>query len=307
MQKIIFIDGNALFHRAFHAIPGLKNSKGELTNAIYGFTSMLLGLLSGQKPDYIAITWDRKAKTFRHEQFTEYKGTRPPAPEGLFEQMPPLKNLMTAFKIPMFEMDGYEADDLLATLVTQAEAKKIESYIATGDRDTLQLVNDWTRIIMPEFGFQKYKIYDAAAVLEKYGVRPDQIIDYKSLVGDTSDNVPGVHGIGEKTASELLKKYETLENIYENLEAIGGKVAEKLKNGAESAMMSKKLVTLTKDAPITLDLDACKTHDFDANAIQSQFEHFEFRSLGKRLKELESIYNEKRQEAHNYAIPLLFE
>lgn len=308
-EKLILIDGNALFYRAFHAIPGLKTSKGELVNAVYGFTSMLLSLLAKEYPEYIAIAWDSKAKTYRHEQFTAYKGTRPPPPEGMYEQLPRLKSLLEAFGIPSFAMDGYEADDLLATICVKECEKNADLRvgIASGDKDLFQLITSSISVLTPEFGFQKYTIYDPEKVQERFQITPLQMIDYKSLVGDPSDNIPGVKGIGPTGAVGLLEKYTTLENIYEHLEEIPGKMREKLQNGKEAAFLSKHLVTLQKEAPLDFDLQKCRTHTFDVPQIERFFQELEFKSLMKKLSEIELLYNEKRQGDQNHALPLIFE
>lgn len=311
LEKLILIDGNALFYRAFHAIPPFHTSRGELTNAIYGFMSMILTLLMKEHPDYIAIAWDSRAQTYRHKEFAGYKATRPPPPPGMYEQLPKLKTLLDAFAIPMYAMDGYEADDLLATicekLKEKLQEKNLKILIASGDRDLFQIVTDEIHILVPEFGFQKYEIYTPEKVAEKLHVHPSQIVDYKSLVGDNSDNIPGVKGIGPAGACELLGKYRTLENIYEHLEEISPKIRAKLEIGKESAFFSKKMVTLQKDSPINIDLQNCKTYTFNIPQIENIFHELEFRSLFKKLHELEKFYNKKRQESQNYALPLSFE
>lgn len=307
MEKIILIDGNALFYRAFHAIPPFHTSKGEMTNAIYGFMSMILTLLMKEHPDYFVVTWDSRAQTYRHKEFADYKATRPPPPPGMYEQLPKLKIILKAFQIPMYAMDGYEADDLLATICEKLSEKNLKILIATGDQDLFQIVTEEIHIIVPEFGFHKYETYTPQKVLEKLHVRPSQVVDYKSLVGDNSDNIAGVKGIGPMSARELLQKYETLEDIYEHLEEISTKMRTKLKTGKNEAFESKRLVTLQKNAPIKIDLEECRTHTFNIPQIENIFHELEFRSLFKKLYELEKIYDEKRQESQNYALPLSFE
>lgn len=286
MDKLILIDGNAIIHRAFHAIPPFKTKKGELVNAVYGFASMLLNILLSEKPDYIAVSFDRAAKTFRHEKYEAYKATRVKAPQELYDQIPKIKELVSAFRIPIYEMDGYEADDVLGTLAKQAEKSGgIKTYIVTGDMDTLQLVTQTTNILAPFKGFKETIKYDYHKVMAKYGLEPSQIIDLKGLMGDHSDNIPGVYGIGEKTAISLLQKYKTIENIYANLAEIQGAAGDKLEKGRESAFFSKELASIILDVPLTLDLGQCRTHNFDQDKIKELFSALEFHSLEKRLNE----------------------
>jgi DNA polymerase-1 len=310
VKKLFLIDGNAIIHRAYHALPRFTTKKGELVNAIYGFASMLLNILNNQKPDYIAVSFDRKAKTFRHEEYKDYKATRVKAPDELYEQIPRIKQVVEAFNIPIYEMDGYEADDILGTLAKQAESgtrlpplvksgtyqEPINTYIVTGDMDTLQLINDKTFVFAPHKGFNDTLIYDTAKVMAKYGLLPSQIVDYKALRGDTSDNIPGVHGIGEKGAAELLKKYSTLDGIYEHLIEISGALHDKLEKGKEDAYFSKRLATLITDVPIKLNLDSCKTHEFDLARITALFEELEFKSLLKKLGTFNSYCSDRRNE-----------
>lgn len=304
MKKLFLIDGNAIIHRAYHALPRFTTSKGELVNAIYGFASMLLNVLNNQKPDYIAVSFDRAAKTFRHEEYKDYKATRVKAPDELYEQIPRIKQVVEAFNIPIYEMDGYEADDVLGTLAKQAEQtpqasaapEPIHTFIVTGDMDTLQLINDKTFVFAPHKGFNDTLIYDTAKVMAKYGLLPSQIIDYKALRGDPSDNIPGVHGIGEKGATELLKKYGTLDEIYKHLDEIKGAIHDKLEKGKESAYFSQHLATLITDVPIKLNLEACKTHEFDRARIISLFEELEFKSLLKKLNVFDSYCSDRRNE-----------
>lgn len=295
MKKLLLIDGNAIIHRAFHAIPPFKTSKGELTNAIYGFSSMFLKLLENLKPDYVAVAFDKKGKTFRNDLYQDYKATRVKAPDTLYEQIPRIKQVVEAFNVPIFEMEGFEADDVIGTLSEHAkEHTDIQSFIATGDMDALQLVNHNTFVIAPIKGFQEQKIYAEKDVLEKYGLRPKQLIDYKGLKGDTSDNIPGVPGIGEKTAVSLLQKYETLEGVYENLGEITGANHQKLSENREQAFLSKKLGTILRNIDIRLNLDDCKTHTFDFDKIRTLFADLEFNSLYKKLKQFDDDYKDAK-------------
>lgn len=287
-KKLILIDGNAIVHRAYHALPPFRTSKGELVNAVYGFASILLNLLNLEKPDYIAVAFDLKGKTFRHEQYEDYKATRIKAPDELYEQIPRIKSLVEAFKIPIFEEEGYEADDILGTLAKQAEKKRLLTYIVTGDMDTLQLVTEGTKVYGYNGKFSQPTIYDTVKVLGKHGLKPSQVIDMKALQGDSSDNIKGVAGIGPKTAKTLLQKYGTLENIYANLEEIKGSARDKLEKDKDNAFLSKDLVTIKTDMDISLDLDECATHEYDEETLIRTFQELEFKSLLKRLEDFKS-------------------
>ena len=285
MEKIVLIDGNAIIHRAYHAMPPFKTTKGELVNAVYGFASMLLNILGNEKPDYIAVSFDRPAKTFRHIQFADYKATRVKAPQELYDQIPLIKELVRSFEIPIYEIDGFEADDVLGTLACQASSESLKVYIATGDMDTLQLVNDRVFVIAPLKGFKETTKYDFQKVMSKYGLEPAQIVDMKGLMGDSSDNIPGVRGIGSKTAVSLLQKYKTLEGVYDHLDEITGAVHDKLESGRESAFFSRDLAQIVLDVPLKLDLSECRTHNFDKSRVSAMFDDLEFRSLKNRLED----------------------
>jgi DNA polymerase-1 len=297
LKKLILIDGNAILHRAYHSIPPFKTSKGEITNAIYGFVRMLIELYKKETPDYLGIAWDRKAKTFRHEQYKDYKATRKAPPDDLYPQLPRLKEIINAFNIPQIEKDGYEADDLLGTISHKTDKKEgLKTIILTGDKDAFQLVTENTNIMSPIKGVSQVKIYTKKEVKEKVGLNPDQIIDYKSLCGDISDNIPGVPGIGDKNAVQLLQKYENLDNIYKHLDELTQNQRKKLTEGKESAYMSKKLATIQIDIPVAFNLENYKTHDINFDAVTKLFEELEFRSLTKKLEELKKQKAEKTTE-----------
>lgn len=314
-EKLLIIDGNAIIHRAFHAIPMLTASNGQPTNAVYGFASMILNLLLKVHPEYIVMTFDRKGKTFRDDLYTEYKATRVAGPQELYDQIPDIKKFVTAFNIPQFELDGFEADDIIATIVKKMtnpsdpnydDYKNVHSYIVTGDRDTFQLIDKDISVITPHKGFQEIIIYTPEKVKEEFSITPAQFCDYKTLRGDTSDNIPGVPGIGEKTAKDLLQKFETIDGIYANLDKLSPAVARKLTDGKASMEMSRQLVTLDMNVPIEFDLDRCHTHTFDMRELMKMFEVFEFRSLMKKLTDLNSRYEESRQAEVNGVLPLIF-
>lgn len=323
MKKLILIDGNAILHRAYHALPPLTNKDGVIVNAVYGFFSMFLKILEDQKPDFLIVCFDRKAPTFRKELFVGYQAKRPKMSDDLIPQVKFIHDILEKAKVEIFEVDGYEADDLIGTLATQAVdgrglkvedsnlkienrssihspastvknlpstihhlPSSIEVFIVSGDRDLLQLVNHHVKMIAPVTGLTNMIVFDEALVFQKYGIKPSQMVDYKALVGDPSDNYPGVAGIGPKTAAALINEYESLENIYKNLEKIKNKspnLALKLAEGTEAAGLAQKLAGIVLDAPITLDIEKASIEKFDKEDLKKEFERFGFKSLLKRL------------------------
>ncbi len=290
-KKLVLIDGHALAYRAFFALPvdAFSTSKGELTNAVYGFTMMLLRALQEEKPDFIAVTFDAPAATFRHEEFEEYKAHRPPMREEMRSQMDRIREVVQVMNIPAFEVPGYEADDLIGSLAQQATDQDLDTVIITGDNDTLQLVSRAVKVVTPGGYRQKFsdaKVYDEEAVHEKYGIDPARVADYKGLVGDKSDNIPGVAGVGDKTARQLIQKYGSIEEIYEHLDEIESTRAKKALQGQkEQALLSKRLATIVTKVPIELDLEKCRTSDYDRDKVMALFRELEFRSLVQRLPE----------------------
>lgn len=284
-KKLVLIDSNALIHRAYHALPPLTTKKGELVNAVYGFTSVLLNVLAKFKPDYIAATFDLKEPTFRHKEFKDYKATRVKAPDDLYEQIPRVKEVVGAFNIPIAEKVGYEADDLIATFARRAEKlhPDVEVIVVTGDLDTLQLVDDKIKVFALRKGMGDSVLYDEKAIFERYGLKPEQMIDYKGLRGDPSDNLPGVKGVGEKTATELLKKYKTVENIYRKLPEIKEGIRRKLEKDKLQAFFSKKLARLVDDVPVKFDLEKCRAEEYSRVKVINLMRDLEFFSLLRRL------------------------
>ncbi|MEI8360720.1 MAG: DNA polymerase I [bacterium] len=286
-EKLLIIDGNALIHRSFHALPTTMTTKtGEIVNAVYGFTAFLMKAVKDLQPDYLVLTLDKKGKTFRHEAYAAYKATRTKAPQELYDQIGRVKEVAIAFGVPIYELSGFEADDLIGTICRTVD-ESIDKVILTGDMDTLQLVNEHTRVYTMSRGLNDSVLYDELAVRTRYGIGPDQIIDYKALRGDPSDNIPGVKGIGEKTAVELLQEYSTLDGLYKNI----GKVEkERIRNllieHRELAYLSKNLATIKVDSPIEFDLESSRFDNFDQEAIVKLFNELEFRSLLNRLFEL---------------------
>ncbi len=285
MPKLVLLDGHSLAYRAYHALPAeMATSTGEQTNAVYGFTSMLLNILQEEKPDYIAVAFD-VGLTFRHELAPEYKGTRVRMADELQQQIPRIRQVIEAFNIPIFEIEGYEADDLLGTLARQAEARGVDVVICSGDRDLFQLVDEHIVIRYTPGGPRpKTVTYDLEAVRRRFQLEPWQLVDLKALIGDKSDNIPGIPGIGEKTATRLLQAYESLEGIYEHLDEIRGKrVREALIQYREQAFLSKRLAMVITDLPVELDLEQCRVGDFDRDRVLALFRELEFRSLISRL------------------------
>ena len=282
---LLLFDGNALVHRAFHALPPLTVSKtGEMVNAVYGFASTLLKVLAEFKPTYWAVAFDRPAPTFRHEMFEEYKAQRPKAPEELKSQIKRVHQLVDAFRIPIFEIDGFEADDVLGTLGKQAGEQGSETIIVTGDNDVLQLVLPEIKALMPRRTLSDTVLYDEEAVKQKYGIRPEQITDFKALVGDVSDNIPGVPGIGEKTATKLIRQFGSLEGIYDNIgNVMPSKLRAMLREYQSQAFQSKELVTIVKDVPVNLNLEACHVSTYDRSEVVELFRELEFINLLPRL------------------------
>jgi DNA polymerase I len=284
-QLLVLIDGHALFHRSFHAFPDeMTTQDGHPTNAVYGFTRMLLDVLRSMRPDYLIVTFDRPTPTFRHKEFTPYKAHRPPLPDSMRPQFPRVREIVRAFGIPIYELDGFEADDVLGTLARQAEAQGLRVDIATGDLDTLQLVDPSVRVTFarqPRRG--EFEYFDEAAVEEKYGFPPIRLVDYKALVGDTSDNIPGVPGIGQKTATKLIAEYGTLEEILAHRDALPARTAAALTEHEAQARQSKHLATIVTNAPIRLELENARALRYNPDDVLQLFRELEFFSLVDRL------------------------
>jgi len=294
MEKplLVLFDGNALVHRAYHALPPLTVKKtGEIVGAVFGFAQMLLKVLGELKPSHCAIAFDKKAPTFRHQMFKDYKAQRPPTPDELVRQLGRVRQLVEAFHIPIFELDDYEADDVLGTLSRQASEEDIDTIIVTGDADAMQLVSPRVRVLSPRPGrsFSDTKLYDEAAVGQKYGIKPEHIADFKGLVGDTSDNIPGVSGIGEKTAAKLIQQFGTIERIYEHIDEITpARLSDTLRKSEDIARQSKVLATIVTQAPVTLDLDDCRVSHYERREVTEFFRELEFSSLLPKLPGMET-------------------
>ena len=291
--RLVLFDGNALVHRAFHALPLLTVSKtGETVSAVYGFALMLLKVINELKPTHYAIAFDVKAPTFRHQLFDQYKAQRPPTPDELVNQLGRVRELVEAFHIPVFELEGYEADDVLGALSRQASEHGIDTIIVTGDADTMQLVSPGVNVLYPKprGRFSDTMLYDEAAVSEKYGVKPEQIADLKGLAGDPSDNIPGVPGIGEKTAAKLLQQFGTIEEIYAHIDEVTpSKLQALLRQNEALARQSKELTTIVTRIPVSLDLDNCRISQYDRRQVTELFRELEFFSLLPKLPETEEV------------------
>ena len=283
-KTLVLIDGHAIIHRAFHAVPeDLATSKGEVVNATFGFTSILIKALTDIKPDYIAVTFDRPSPTFRHENYAEYKAHRPTLPDIMRPQFHRVRQVVEAFDIPIYEKDGYEADDVLGTLSVQATHLGVDTIIFTGDMDTLQLVNEHVHALVAKRGISEATEYDEAAVFNRYGLPPNKLPDFKGLVGDKSDNIPGVPGIGEKTATKLLTEYGDLEGVLVHIDDLSPKEQRLLREMGDQARQSKFLATIVVDAPVNLDLEACRTGQINRDKVIALFRELEFRTLVDKI------------------------
>lgn len=297
-EKLLILDGHSLMYRAFFALPKFTTSEGMHTNAIFGFVKMLLKMKEELKPDYIVTTFDRKAPTFRHKEYEEYKAGREKMPSELKNQFPILKELLEMLAINIFEVDGFEADDLIGTLSSFADDKGIEVYIVTGDRDALQLATDNVKVVINKKGMSDKEIYDRNRMIEEFGVTPTQFIDVKGLMGDKSDNIPGVPGIGKTIAYKLIKEYGSIERLLENIESVSGKkVKESLIENSEQAIFSKRLATIMTDVPIEINLDDIKSKEaYNVKGVKELFRKLEFKSLINIFSEEENDFNEEEND-----------
>ncbi|MFA5086995.1 MAG: 5'-3' exonuclease H3TH domain-containing protein [Candidatus Paceibacterota bacterium] len=290
-ETFLIIDSNSIIHRAFHALPPLTNQKGEVVNAVYGFLLMLFRVIKDFDPKYIAACFDLPEPTLRKKSYPEYKATRKKAPDELYAQIPMVKEILKSFDIPVFEKSGYEGDDLIGTLSEFAgknHSKKIKNVIISGDLDNLQLVDKNTNVYFLNRGIKEGILYNCEAIKKRYeGLSPEQIVTLKSLKGDASDNIPGVKGIGEKTAIQLIKDYESLEAIYKEAEKseprIKGAVLQKLLDYKKEAFLSYDLAKIEKNVPIKVSIEDCAWKGFDKEKAREHLEEFGFKSLSKKL------------------------
>jgi len=279
----MLIDGPSLVYRGYFALPPLTTSDGTLVNAVFGFLQIVLRGMADVKPDYAIVSFDVGRPQFRFDAYPDYKKGRPSMPDDLRAQFPIVREVAAMMGISVRELDGYEADDVIGSLSKQATAAGVDTMIVSGDLDGLQLVDDHVRLLTTRMGVAATVIYDEARVMERYGLRPDQMLDYKALKGDTSDNIPGVPGVGEKTASSLLQQFGTLDAIYEHLDEVKGKMRDRLAEHRESAFMSRQIGRIVTDLPVELDLEEARTGRYDRRAVAQRFRELEFRSLIDRL------------------------
>lgn len=295
MGKLVIIDGNAILHRAFHAMPPLTTKNGEPINAVYGLISMFLRIVTDLTPESIVVTFDEKEETFRKKEFKAYQSQRPPTADELSSQFPKARDFFKAVGVPIYSKPGYEADDVIATIADRSEGREV--IVITGDRDLLQLVNDkrGIKLYMPVVGLSNAKLYSESDALARMGVPADQIPDYKALVGDPSDNYPGVTGIGPKTAEKLLETYRSIDNIYAHLEDIEPKTRQKLVSGENEAKLFHRLATVVRDVPIEIDFPQMEKWRVDSPEVLKLFEDFGFRSLTDRIKKVGKAVEAEKQ------------
>lgn len=291
-KTLVIIDGNSIINRAFYALPDLTNKQGLHTNAIYGFTTMLFKIIENYKPTHISVAFDKKAPTFRHLEYKEYKAGRKKMPDELREQIEPLKNLLDAFKINRLELEGYEADDIIGTVSLKAEKEGYKVFIVTGDKDAIQLASKTTTTLITKKGVGEVDEFDFDEVMKKYEMTPNQFIDLKGLMGDKSDNIPGVPGIGEVTGIKLIKEFGSIENIIENVDSIKGSSRKKIEEHKDLAIMSKRLATIIRDVPIDITIDDLSFGDYDKANVIEVFNELGFNSLISRIGENSDVESE---------------
>ena len=297
MKRLAVIDGKSVFYRGYYAMPGLSTKDGTPTGGVFGFVTLAIELIKKLEPDYVAVAWDKKGTNIRkrREIYPEYKAGRKKAPDDFYEQIPILQELLEAFGWPMYEIDDYEADDIMATFAREAEGKGIVTCLITSDLDALQVVSPLTKVFAMKNGLGNIQEFTPESFEEKYGLKTEQFLDLKSLMGDSSDNLPGVPGVGQKTAVKLLQQYGDLDTIYAHLDDIPGAAGRKLREGKESAYLTKDVARLYFDVPIKLDWDVADVDDCDFAAVAEILRRLEFRSLIKRLPgNMQAENSEKR-------------
>lgn len=297
MGKLVIIDGNAIMHRAFHAMPALTTRNGEPINAVYGLVSMFLRIVQDLKPEAIVVAFDEKEKTFRHKEFAGYQAQRPPTHDDLSSQFGKARDFFKAMGVPVYSKPGYEADDVIATIATRYGEIPNETIVVTGDRDLLQLVDDKKNVelYMPVVGLSNAKLYKEKDAHERMGVPANLIPDYKALVGDPSDNYPGVSGIGPKTAEKLLEKFGSIDKIYTHLSDIEPNIRQKLESNSCEAKLFHRLATVVRDVPIEIDPDKMRGWKIDNPEVLKLFEEFGFKTLSDRIKKIgKSVTDEKQ-------------
>jgi DNA polymerase-1 len=299
MERLMLLDGYGLVYRGYFALPPLTTSKGDLVNGVFGFASIVLRGLADLQPDYLAVSFDLPGKTFRHEQYAEYKATRTRMPDDLRDQFPKVREVVKALRIPVYEMAGYEADDVIGTITKQLDANDdLETTIVTVDLDMLQLVTPRVRLMTTRSGVENTVMYDVAKIDERFGLRPDQMIDYKALKGDPTDNIPGVPGVGEKTAAKLIREFGDLDSLLARLDDVTpAKLGDKLREHVDQIRMGKDLSTIVRDLPIQIDLQAARLGDYDRDTVVRLFREYEFRTLIERLPPMAGESAEERAQS----------
>jgi DNA polymerase-1 len=296
MERLMLLDGYGLVYRGYFALPPLTTSKGELVNGVFGFASIVLRGIQDLQPDYLAVSFDLPGPTFRHEQYAEYKATRVRMPDDLRDQFPKVREVVKALRIPVYEMPGYEADDVIGTITRQLDPREdLETTIVTVDLDMLQLVTPRVRLMTTRSGVENTIIYDIDRIDERFGLRPDQMVDYKALKGDPSDNIPGVPGVGEKTAAKLIREFGDLDGLLARLDEVTpAKLGDKLREHVEQIRMGRDLSTIVRDLPVDFDLDAARLGDYDRDTVVRLFREYEFRTLIERLPPMAGESAEER-------------
>ncbi|HEV8696907.1 MAG TPA: DNA polymerase I [Candidatus Limnocylindrales bacterium] len=299
MERLMLLDGYGLVYRGYFALPPLTTSKGELVNGVFGFASIVLRGIQDLQPDYLAVSFDLPGPTFRHEQYADYKATRVKMPDDLRDQFPKVREVVKALRIPVYEMPGYEADDVIGTITTQLDPREdLETTIVTVDLDMLQLVTPRVRLMTTRSGVENTVMYDVDRIDERFGLRPDQMIDYKALKGDPTDNIPGVPGVGEKTAAKLIREFGDLDALFSRLDDVTPeKLRDKLRDHREQVFMGRELSTIVRDLPIEIDLEAARLGDYDRVTVVRLFREYEFRTLIERLPPMSGESAEARADA----------
>jgi len=297
-KLFIILDANSIMHRSYHALPPLKTRDGELVNAVYGFCSILMTILTQEKPFYIATAFDTAAPTFRHKEYKEYKAGRTKPPQDFYDQIPRIKEVVETLNIPILKKDGFEADDIIGTVIknNEKEHPEITNKIVTSDMDAMQLVSEKTCVGTLHKGYKASVCFYPPEVQEKYQISPEQVVDYKAIQGDSSDNIPGVKGIGKVGAIQLLKEFKDLDGVYQHLDQIKGKKQDLLREQKEQAYFSQKLATLKTDVDIDYKIEACQAHDFDTDLVTKLFDSLQFFSLIRRLREWNKSHGIQTQD-----------
>ena len=297
-NTLIIIDGNSIINRAFYALPDMSNSDGLKTNAIFGFVRMMFKIIEDYQPTHMSVAFDKKAPTFRHKQYADYKAGRKKMPDELGQQLEPLKELLDKFNINRLELAGYEADDIIGTVAKLGEENNFKVYIVTGDKDAIQLASHKTTTLITKKGVGEVEEYNYDSVVERYEMTPTQFIDLKGLMGDKSDNIPGVPGVGEKTGIKLLKQYSTIENLIEHTDELKGSIKKKIEENKELALMSKELATIITNVPLDIKLEDLEYGDYNKDDVIEKFKEFGFTSLISKLLEMDGGETSIKEEVN---------